>query len=203
MGYNAGSANVDGSFNTYIGYNANANAGNYSYSTAIGANSLITGSNQIVLGTSGETVVFPRIVRHIVPPILIFPGVSGQTLAASSTTTALFSTAAGSSGSTYNGTYTNIGYNSSNGRFTNNNPYTVGVTVTASIRATLTSIVSTGYMVSIISSVYGTVSSSGINCGAVSPGANCTATFPMANNDYFYVTVRNTSTSAGTQSASP
>ena len=189
IGYNAGSANVDGSFNTYIGYNANANAGNYSYSTAIGANSLITGSNQIVLGTSGETVVFPRIIRHLAPPIIYYFLNANQTIAANANTTILFTTP------TYSGTYTNIGYNSSTGIFTNNNPYTVGVTISTSIRVNAGS--ATGiFTVGIVSSVYGAVSSRSVALSNIVPCGCCSATFPMNTNDTFYVRVYNTSTSA-------
>jgi len=190
LGYNAGSANVDGSYNTFIGYNANANAGNYSYSTAIGANSLITGSNQIVLGTSSETVVIPARIRHVNTPIIYYTA-SGQTLAANASTTILFSL------NPYTGTYTNIGYNSTNGYFTNNAGYTIGATVTASIRSNGL-VTSTGYMVSIVSSAYGTISSSGIY-GSTSgtSSANCTATFPIASGEYFYVRVKNTTATAG------
>jgi hypothetical protein len=191
IGYNAGSANVDGSFNTYIGYNANADAGNYSYSTAIGANSLITGSNQIVLGTSGETVVFPRIIRHLAPPIIYYFLNANQTIAANANTTILFTTP------TYSGTYTNIGYNSSTGIFTNNNPYTVGVTISTSIRVTSGS--ATGiFTVGIVSSVYGAVSSRSDVLSGIVPCCCCSATFPMNTNDTFYVRVYNTSTSAYT-----
>jgi hypothetical protein len=192
IGYNAGSANVDGSFNTYRGYNANADAGNYSYSTAIGANALITGSNQVVLGTSAETIVIPGRIRHGSIPIKINYGVNGQSIPASSTATLLFPN------SIYDGSYANIAYNSANGTFTNNNPYTIGVTVSVSVSTAATGM--TGLMLSIVSSVYGVVGSSGI-CGTVTGQAvtNCTATFPMgptANNETFYITVRNTKTSA-------
>ena len=189
IGYNAGSANVDGSFNTYIGYNANANAGNYSFSTAIGANALITGSNQIVLGTSAETVVFPRIVRHLAPPITIY-GASGQIYPANSTTTLLFILPY------YIGTYTNIGYNSSTGVFTNNNPYTVGVSITVSIRSTLSSTATTGYIISIVSSAYGVVSSSGVYLSMIATSTSCSVTIPMAYNDTFYATIQNTTATA-------
>jgi hypothetical protein len=193
IGYNAGSANIDGSFNTYIGYNANADGGNYSYSTAVGANALITGSNQVVIGTSAETIVIPGKIRHANMPNKINYGVNNQSIPASSTATLLFPN------SIYDSSYVNIGYNSANGTFTNNNPYTIGVTVSASV-ATAATTGMTGLMLSIVSSVYGVVGSSGI-CGTVSGQAatNCTATFPMgptANNETFYVTVRNTKTSA-------
>jgi hypothetical protein len=47
-----------GTNNTYVGYAAQAN-GNYSNSTAIGTGAVITASNQIVLGTTNETVSIP------------------------------------------------------------------------------------------------------------------------------------------------
>lgn len=189
IGYNAGSANVDGSFNTYIGYNANADAGNYSYSTAIGANALITGSNQIVLGTSAETVVLPRIVRHLAPPITIY-GASGQIYPANSRTTLLFILPY------YIGTYANIGYNSSTGVFTNNNPYTVGVSITVSIRMNSGSTVA--HIISIVSSAYGVVSSSGVylTSTTIAGSTNCSVTIPMAYNDTFYATIQNTTATA-------
>jgi hypothetical protein len=59
VGYSAGNTNQSGYNNTYLGYNANANGFEYSSSTAIGAHSIITASNQIVLGRSSETVYVP------------------------------------------------------------------------------------------------------------------------------------------------
>jgi len=57
----AGTANTTGSNNTYIGYQAQANANNYSNSTALGSGATITGSNQVVLGTSTETVKYNKV----------------------------------------------------------------------------------------------------------------------------------------------
>ena len=59
VGYLAGQNNSSGSFNTYIGYGADLPAfgATWSNSTAIGANAMITASNQIVLGTASERVV--------------------------------------------------------------------------------------------------------------------------------------------------
>ena len=60
-GYLAGQNNSTGSFNTYIGYGADLPAfgATWSNSTAIGANAMITASNQIVLGTAAERVFMP------------------------------------------------------------------------------------------------------------------------------------------------
>jgi len=186
IGFNAGSANVDGSFNTYIGYNANADAGNYSYSTAVGANALITGSNQVVIGTSAETIVIAGKIRHATSP-LIFYRVSSQTYPANSTTTVLFNSPVDT------GVYTNIGYNSSTGVFTNNNPYTVCVSITVSIRINTVSSANTGLITSIVSSAYGVVSSSGVYLASTTPGSvSCSATIPLAQNDTFYATFKNT-----------
>jgi hypothetical protein len=63
VGYQAGTAgtsNTTGSNNTYIGYQAQANGNNYTKSTALGSGATITASNQVVLGTSTETVVIPN-----------------------------------------------------------------------------------------------------------------------------------------------
>ena len=61
LGYLAGQNNSSGSFNTYIGYGADlpAYGATWSNSTAIGANAMITASNQIVLGTASERVFMP------------------------------------------------------------------------------------------------------------------------------------------------
>jgi hypothetical protein len=59
IGSSAGAANITGANNTFLGYNANTNANNHGNSTAIGAFSVISASNQIVLGTSTETVYVP------------------------------------------------------------------------------------------------------------------------------------------------
>ena len=60
-GYLAGQNNSTGSFNTYIGYGADLPAfgATWSNSTAIGANAMITASNQITLGTAAERVYMP------------------------------------------------------------------------------------------------------------------------------------------------
>jgi hypothetical protein len=53
VGYNAGYLNNSNSDCTYIGYNANPdNLGIYVNSMALGANSLITKSNQIIIGNA-------------------------------------------------------------------------------------------------------------------------------------------------------
>jgi hypothetical protein len=61
FGYLAGQNNSTGSFNTYIGYGADLPAfgATWSNSTAIGANAMITASNQITLGTAAERVFMP------------------------------------------------------------------------------------------------------------------------------------------------
>ena len=62
IGYNAGLNNTSGSNNLYLGHTADANANNYSNSTAIGTNSSITKSDQIVLG------------KTTTPPEVYIPG---------------------------------------------------------------------------------------------------------------------------------
>ena len=61
IGRNALYNNTTSSNNTALGYNANTN--NFSNSTAIGYNSSATANNQIVLGTSAETVYVPGIIN--------------------------------------------------------------------------------------------------------------------------------------------
>ncbi len=61
IGYNAGTNCVTGSNNTFLGLSAKTydSLVTYNNSTAIGANATITASNQIVLGTTSETVYVP------------------------------------------------------------------------------------------------------------------------------------------------
>jgi len=60
VGYQSGYYNRDGSYNTYVGYNTGGSSNtNFSNSTAIGANATITANNQIVIGTSTNTVKIP------------------------------------------------------------------------------------------------------------------------------------------------
>lgn len=60
-GYAGGVPNTVGSYNTYVGYQAQTNGNNYTNSTAIGANAVIGGSNQIILGTASETVKYNKV----------------------------------------------------------------------------------------------------------------------------------------------
>jgi predicted acyltransferase (DUF342 family) len=59
LGYNAGFTNVTGNGNTFLGWNSDCTGTGYSQSTAIGYSSKIFSSNQIVIGTSNETVFIP------------------------------------------------------------------------------------------------------------------------------------------------
>jgi hypothetical protein len=84
IGYQSGYNNTTGSWNTFLGYGADASAGIYTNSIAIGANSSITGSGQIVLGRPSETVIIPRILRYSTPPLWIRTANSAQTWTAHS-----------------------------------------------------------------------------------------------------------------------
>jgi hypothetical protein len=64
LGNNSGGTLTTGSNNTFIGYLANTNLGSWSNSTAIGSGATITGNNQVVLGTSTETVVIPNTITY-------------------------------------------------------------------------------------------------------------------------------------------
>ncbi len=61
IGFSSGQNLVSGNFNTFLGANTDItnSATTYTQSTAIGYNAKITASNQIVLGTSTETVIVP------------------------------------------------------------------------------------------------------------------------------------------------
>jgi hypothetical protein len=79
IGYQSGYNNTTGSWNTFLGYGADASAGIYTNSIAIGANSSITGSGQIVLGRPSETVIIPRILGYSTPPLWIRTANGAQT----------------------------------------------------------------------------------------------------------------------------
>jgi len=123
IGTNAGKLNTTGSSNTYVGYNALPNATNYSNSTALGAGAEITASNQVVLGTTTETVVIPRITRFLTPPVILRLASGTQTIPTSSDTTIEYSNLQSSSS-----TYTGLTYTT--GTFTNSNSYSIGVCIT-------------------------------------------------------------------------
>jgi len=122
FGYIAGSTNSSGSFNTYLGYGADASGDAWSKSTAIGANARITASNQIVLGTSMETVSVPGAIS--VSKDIAVNGLTvgkGAGNVAENTAIGRFALVSNSSGN-YN---TAIGYASLNNNATNF--YNVGV----------------------------------------------------------------------------
>ena len=56
IGVGAGGAATSCHYSTYLGYNT---TGNFTFSTAIGANAVLTANNQIMVGTSAETVIIP------------------------------------------------------------------------------------------------------------------------------------------------
>jgi len=65
IGCGAGSNDVNGSHNTYLGGGTDASGGPYTYSTAIGSTALITESNQIMMGTSSINVYIPGTINSL------------------------------------------------------------------------------------------------------------------------------------------
>lgn len=60
LGYQAGyvgTAITTGSNNTFVGFNTQSSSASNNQSTALGSGATITGSNQIVLGTSSENII--------------------------------------------------------------------------------------------------------------------------------------------------
>jgi len=115
--------------NTYIGLSSGLNTASSTNSSAIGYDSRITGSNQIVLGRVNETVIIPRIERHLALPIIMRKATSTQTQAIPHMvdTTILFPTLV------YDNGFTGLGYVDASGLFTNNNTYPISVYVSASV----------------------------------------------------------------------
>ena len=60
-GFQSGISDISGNNNTYLGFKTNIDNSNnvYTQSTALGANAIIDASNQIVLGTSTESIKIP------------------------------------------------------------------------------------------------------------------------------------------------
>ena len=108
---------ANGDNSTAIG--ASATCGTFTKSTAIGKDATATANNQVVLGTSTETIIIPRITRFLDSPIIMRKADGTQTGVTNATV--LFPT------STYAGSYTGLTYSA--GTFTNSNSYTIAVQV--------------------------------------------------------------------------
>ena len=122
----SGTAITTGSNNTFVGYQAQADGNGYSNSTALGSGAVITASNQVVLGTTNETVVIPRITRFLSPPVYSRTNTTTQSIGNTSDVLVLFpSLVSGSS------TYTGLTYSA--GTFTNSNSYSIAVSITATL----------------------------------------------------------------------
>jgi len=123
IGALAGSTNSLGS--TYIGYNTKVQGTTITYATAIGANTIASVAGEMVLGTTAETVIIPRIQRYITPLIMIRTASNAQTFTSGNTSTAILWVTA-------NYTSAEIPLTYSAGIFTNVANATIGVYVTCS-----------------------------------------------------------------------
>lgn len=92
IGYQAGYNNTFGSNNTYVGYQAAPSGSNFSKSTALGSGATITASNQVVLGTTTETVVIPNQIQVSYSSIPTFTSTSIGYTASFSLATLAFGT---------------------------------------------------------------------------------------------------------------
>ena len=160
FGYNTLNGVTGGTYNTALGANAYS-TGNYSYSTAIGYNTVVTGNNQVVIGTSAETISIPGTINCssiTVGPGLIYAngGITalGITVGTNGITTiGLITANGGITSTTYNG-----------GSRTSGNISVEGITLGANG-------ITGGSRTSGIISVQGiTVGTAGISGGATSQG---------------------------------
>jgi hypothetical protein len=129
LGFQAGIIRVSNTTetnNTFIGENTSIKAAGYTNSSAIGAEADIPGSNQLVFGRPVETVIIPRIMRHLALPIIIRKATTTQSLG-NGGGIVRFPT------SVYDNSYTGLGYNGTTGVFTNNNSYPICVNISASV----------------------------------------------------------------------
>lgn len=118
----AGTAITTGSNNTFVGFNTQSDANNYNQSTALGSGATITASNQVVLGTTAETVIIPRITRFLSPPIYTRTNTASQSISNASDTIVIYPSLVSNSS-----TYTGITYSA--GTFTNTNSYSIAVNI--------------------------------------------------------------------------
>lgn len=184
VGGGAGQTNTTGSNNTYLGRGADANAATYSNSTALGSGATITASNQIMMGTSTETVTIPRIIRYVNSPCIIRKADGSQTVAANGSNIILLLAS-----STFDGGFTGITYSA--GTFTNSNSYTVTAQVCLNIYKTQTG--SGTLNVILNSSTYGnlTYTELAINGGG---GFNVSLALPIPASGTFTFRISNFST---------
>jgi hypothetical protein len=138
LGFQAGIIRVPNTTetnNTFIGENTSIKAVGYTNSSAIGAEADITGSNQLIFGRAEETVIIPRMMRHLAPPIIIRKATTTQTVNGSADTNIKFPT------SVYDNGYTGLVYNDATGYFTNTNSYPIclNISATANVSAQATS----------------------------------------------------------------
>ena len=116
---------ANGANSTAIG--ANATTASFTNSTAIGKSATATASNQIMLGTSTETVIIPRNIRYLSPPMIAYSFTSTtQTINSTADVVINFPTA-----DARNSIYTGITYSA--GTFTNSNSYSVTISVSVCI----------------------------------------------------------------------
>lgn len=116
---------ASGASSTAVGHNATT-AG-FARSTAIGYNSAATAVDQVVLGSSSQSVIIPRNIRYLNSPMVAWSLNGGsQSIANNSPTTINYSVA-----DARNGTATGI--TNSSGTFTNSNSYSVTLSVSACI----------------------------------------------------------------------
>lgn len=114
-----------GSNNTFLGADTITNL-NCTKSTAIGQGATITASNQVVLGTSTESVIIPRNIRYLSSPMVAY-GITGASQSlAHGDTTINYNVA-----DARNGSYT--GLTNSSGTITNSNSYSVTISASACI----------------------------------------------------------------------
>jgi hypothetical protein len=116
---------ANGTNGTAVGHNATT--GTFTKSTAIGKDAAATASNQVVLGTSTETVIIPRTIRYLNSPMLAYQfNSSTQSLTNNAEILVNFPTA-----DARNGTATGLTYSA--GTFTNSNSYSVTLNIVSNI----------------------------------------------------------------------
>jgi len=192
VGYNAGfqgTAITTGSNNTFVGFNTQSNGAGYNQSTALGSGATITASNQVVLGTTTETVVIPRRIRFLDAPNIFRSGDNTQSINSFTDTTVFFPTL----NSTYSGSYTGITYSA--GVFTNSNSYPISVNVAANIGFSFNT-VGVRWII-LVHSVLGRIWISNMNAATDNFSAmGCACNFRLLAGESFYILAYHSSTTS-------
>ena len=170
--------------NNNIALGANINySSSFTNGIAIGAMSALNDTNQIMLGTSAETVIIPRIERYLTPPIYIRSISSAISIPHNSDTVILWGT------QTYLSPNVPLSYNATTGVFSNTAGYTIGISLTASFAYAYNTTITGSRVLWVQHSSYGRVCSQqiGYNTNSNPSVMNISCCFTLGSSQTFNI----------------